>query len=141
MRGGDVQMKRGIIYTLDAILAGIVALSFVFICMSYLSANPSEHLNALSLTTLDQDTLSVLEKDGVLADALQGDALDLGNFLDALPSNICAEIFLYDTDMTLYRNITKTGCLPSDDVVITRRVFFAGNATPYYAKLRGWYNE
>ncbi|HLD42467.1 MAG TPA: hypothetical protein VJB08_00580 [Candidatus Nanoarchaeia archaeon] len=125
--------KNGFIFTLDALLAvliGGILITSTYVLLS--GGSPSSARQNLYQVALD--SLTVLEKDHTLADAIETSSnADLDNFLDALPVHICGNI-------TLYRN-TTAGVLSSQgdcavsDPVVARRIFVT-DFTSYYAEAR-----
>jgi hypothetical protein len=132
--------KKGIIFTLDAIFALIAAVTIITAAMFYMSQVSKLPYNMQALNRLAQDSLTVMEKDGTLRQAIEtGSTSRMVIFLDSLPDQICAKIDLKSKNHVMLYNATKTGCTSSDEYVITRRVFIANNFNIYYSKAEFWY--
>jgi hypothetical protein len=130
-------LKKGIIFSIDALLALLVAAFFIF---AILSARPNAidsspaHIEALAM-----DTLAALEKKGLLADAVQSGSADaVSEAVDnILPKRICSTVSV-NTLSEAVMAATRQGCTAGNSLSIARRSFMAGNGH-YYALLELWY--
>lgn len=88
--------NKGFVITLDAILAlfvlgAMTAMMFWYLSAANYSANGDNYLKELSM-----DSLTVLEKSGKLASAVDENNLsEIRSFLSNLPRQMCAEILIY----------------------------------------------
>lgn len=131
-------MKKGIIFTLDATLAVIMALSLIIPSLFYLSKSDVtfEQENLYRITT---DSLAILEKNDVLMmGVLTNSSLLLQEFLDSLPYNVCAKVELFNKDGEKQLTVLKEDCTYSEDYQVVRRVFLAQESI-YLARMETWY--
>ena len=97
--------------------------------------------NKQALHRLNQDSLTILEKDGSLRQAIEtGSTEDIENFINALPNQICAEINLIDSNRYIVKTTVRAGCPDEKESVFERRAFIANNFNVYYARMETWYN-
>ena len=125
--------RKGLIFTIDAILA---ILATIMILISVYSILSNSHFNSENndLNKIALDSLTVLEKNDYLDQSVSGNLTMINNFLAALPSNICGNISVYYQDKGIITSSKKPGCLISDNVVVTRRAFVFEHKT-YFAKM------
>ncbi len=131
-------MKKGLIFTLDATIAIIVATAFILSIIFYISkVDVATHNNDMHRQLMD--SLAVLEKNGALKDSVTNvSSLHLQDFIAGLPTNTCAEILIIDQTETVIKTATKAGCTQPQEFLIVRRVFLV-NRQAYLAKMEGWY--
>ncbi len=85
-------MKKGIFFSLDAILALLIAFSLAAAILNALSALPA-FSNSNSNLRISEDALSSMEKSGVFEKALRdSSAVPIQEFVRSLPNNICYRI-------------------------------------------------
>lgn len=106
-------MRRGFVYSLDAMLALFCAFFLVLLCFSQFSqVNFSDHETNRSLWLLSESGLTSAEKSGLLADAIsQRDRTRLVQFVSDYPPFMCAAVqaVLPATDEVVLLAI-KSGC-------------------------------
>lgn len=133
--------KKAIIFTLDSILALIVTVTIITGTLSYMSQVSKIPYNKQALNRIGQDSLTLLEKDQILKQAVEtGSNATIAVFLDSLPNQICVIVDLKATDQSTLQSTVKTGCSSSDESLIVRRVFIA-SFTTYYAEAELWYKR
>jgi hypothetical protein len=135
-------MKKGFIFSLDAIIAVLIALFMITSIIFYISQN-SHSKNRENLNNIALDSLVLLEKNGALsATAISLDPSALDSYLGTLPDNICAKIDLFESQAGggLHKTIShyRAGCPSSASYIISRRVFIASGST-YLAELEVWH--
>jgi len=134
-------MKKGFIFSLDAIIAVLIALLMITSILFYLSQN-SHSPNRENLNNIALDSLVLLEKSGALsATVISLDPSALDSYLGTLPYNICARIELFESraDGSLSKTLShyRAGCSLPSSYIISRRVFIASRIT-YLAELEVW---
>lgn len=132
--------RRGIVFTIDAIIAVIILIAFVSASYFYLK-NINNNFGDNDLFQVSQDSLTVLELNNELQSAIATSSIsDIQVYIDnLLPSHVCADIALYDSSDILQLNATKTNCTSSDETSSSIRTFIVSNNF-YYAKMRSWYD-
>jgi hypothetical protein len=127
--------KKAVIFTLDAILAILVAGSMITASFFYLSQENIQ-FNRQSLYKMALDLIAVLEMDGSLADyASTGSNSSIIIFISALPSQLCVNLTLYNNDSAFMHSTQKSNCNITQPVV-SRAVFVNYNLSSYYAELK-----
>lgn len=126
------------LFTLDAILALIVAMALIFASLFYISqANVSFKQDDLYDITLD--SLAVLEKSGTFRRSIGSGTPDgLEQFLTSLPTYMCGAIEIQTKSSVILLTAIKPSCTFSEDFIVHRRVFIAGGQI-YLARMEAWY--
>ncbi len=127
--------KKAILFTLDALFALILAFSFFVYFSFYFSDVENILYSNIDLLEKSNDVLAVLEKSNNLVDSTQ-----IQTYLDALPAQICANITVYNSGNIMQLSELKSGCTPTEENTITRRVFIS-EYNPYLAVMEAWYLE
>lgn len=131
-------MKKGFIFTLDATLAIVLALSVILSSMFYLSQSHVS-FEKQNLYKLSMDSLAILEKQGVLDRAASTNTTtELQSFLDNLPPNTCAKIELRDDADARLMSVRRSYCTYPEEYYVLRRVFVSEEDI-YNAKIEVWY--
>lgn len=134
--------KKGIIFTLDAIFALITAVTIIVAVIFYMGQVYKIPYTKQALNRLAQDSLTILEKDGALKEAIErGSSTAITTFLNSLPYQICGGIDLKSANHSVIQSLTKTNCTISEESVVGRRTFVANNFTTYYAEVEFWYTK
>lgn len=132
--------KKAIIFTLDAILALLIAATLIISSLYYLSKTENIPYTEQGLYKISLDILTVLEKDGTLKTAVEeSSATEIQGFLDSLPVQICANITIYNTAQDNLLSVKKTACDSSEEKLFSRRVFIANSFSVYYAEMVSWF--
>lgn len=132
--------KKGIIFTLDAVFALIVAVTITVAVIFHMSQVSKIPYSKQALNKIAQDSLTVLEKDGILKEAIEtGSTETITTFLNSLPYQICAGMDLKSADQSTIQSAVKTGCNSSEEAVIARRAFIANNFSTYYVRMEFWH--
>jgi hypothetical protein len=130
--------KKGIIFSLDSMIALIIAGIFIFGAMVYLGNLQDKNENNLILNQIARDSLTILDFSYDLIQAgSTGDNTTLNDFVDNLETNTCARIGIYNQSKQLDFTSTKSGCIPNNNVAVARRSFIV-NKEGYYAKMEVW---
>lgn len=139
---GEMRLKKGIIFTLDALIALLFLTSALTITFFYLKQMAHEANEAVPdvYSTVAMDAMTVLEKSYGLANSLNGGD-DIERFIDSLPSNLCANITVYSAENSIMFSREKSGCTAEQEsarnIYVAWRVFIV-NHSFYYAGFRGW---
>jgi hypothetical protein len=130
--------KKAVIFTLDAILALLIAGSMITASFFYLSQENIQFTRQ-SLYKMALDLFAILEMDGSLADyASTGSNSSIINFISTLPSQLCINLTLYNNDSAFMHSTQKSNCNITQPVV-SRGVFVHYNLSAYYAELKMGY--
>lgn len=125
--------RKAAIFTIDAILAVLIAGIILSAAYFYISAEHNTGANQQNLYKISLDILSALEKDGILQNSVNtGSASSIGSFLNAIPSQICSNVTIYDNSSRIKASAQKQGCNITQPV-FSRRVFVS-NFSAYYAE-------
>ena len=116
--------KKGLIFTIDAILALLSAIVILIAIYSILS-NTDINNEYQDLSKIALDSLTVSEKNNALNLGVSGDLSLLDNYLGALPVNVCGNISLYYANQNIITSSKKPDCLINDNRVIARRAFLS----------------
>lgn len=128
--------KKSIIFTLDAILAILIAGVMITSSYFYISQTKISQLNRQNLYKISLDVLTILEKDGTLYDSVRtGSTSDLNDFLNLLPAQICGSFTIYDHESNVIQSVQKADC-DTTQPVFSRRVFVGNNFDIYYAEAK-----
>lgn len=133
-------LKKGIIFSLDAIFAIIIAGIIILACFFYLSQTTTQLFTTQDLSLTAMDTLTILEKDGTFKNIVEtGSTATLQLFLNALPDQQCGMITVYTSSAAAIHSAQKAGCTFKNESVIAVRGFIANNYNIYYARMEAWY--
>ncbi len=126
--------KRGIFFTIDAILALAIALVLVFAIFQGMSKNVN--YSNLDAGVFAQDSLVVLEKSGAFS---YNDNSLVELYVNATPSQLCVNISVVRQSETSF---IKPGCSMSNinQISVANRVFVSGTNVNY-ASAMTWYKE
>lgn len=93
---------KGVVFTVDAILALAVASTLMFMTFTVLAkagAEAGKALQEMQLDRITSDTLSSMEKKGVFKEAVLADsAAPLDSFLAILPESLCTSVLVKNSD-------------------------------------------
>lgn len=132
-------IKKGIVFSLDVMLALITAMILISAGIYYMNNLYSNIGTELNLNQITQDSLEILDFKGDLINArLTNSNSTLNEFLNELDNNICAEIEMYNQNDTIIMSSVKSGCVSSNTLLVSRRTFIVENDI-YYAKMEGWF--
>lgn len=94
-------MTRGIVFTIDAVLAMAIAgilSSMTFVMLAKANAAAGVALEQNELGRVASDLLASMEKSGVLAQAASsGSPIPLDDFLGIMPRSVCARVLVKNT--------------------------------------------
>lgn len=131
---------KGFILTIDAIIALLLLVATVAILFSY-NLSLKDFGKDIYLTEVSSDTLTVMEKQGLL-----NNLIILGNdsaILDTLsltPVSICNDLVVVQLQTnTTVSIVTKPNCANSSTVYSISRRSFISNKTVYIAQMKSWY--
>lgn len=133
--------SRGIIFTLDSILALTLTLSLITASLFYLGKTDESSFDEQQLRQLSLDSLAVLEKSSTLHITITTSQESLSSFINALPDPVCANITLFDAQGIAQQSVQKNSCTEQEitaQTIVTRRVFIVNNEV-YYAEMHSWY--
>lgn len=133
--------KKAVVITLESIFALIVTGVILTAIFSYMGRISMDQYNKQALNRIGQDSLTILEKDGLLKEAIEtGSLTNIESFLQSLPPPLCERIYLKDSSKNTINSTSKVGCITPRKSAFERRSFVA-NFTPYYAEVEVWHNE
>ncbi len=141
-------MKKGIVISLDAMMALFIMLTMLSLATFYLGQVSYEENSNSSLRESAMDTLNVLEKNGNLEYAVQNDKVNvLRQYINKLPNSLCFDLTIYsatDSENALYAVVKGTCKKGSEDSATINRSFLvkdiSGNADFYIARMSVWRN-
>jgi hypothetical protein len=134
--------RKGIVFTLDAVLSLVILVTMVMGILFFLNQQTDLVYNRNSLDTIARDSLTVLEKNNNLRNAVNINNLEVVNrFMNALPSHICSSIILYDSFDNEVLTSTKSGCGTAIQRSVARRAFVTLGRNRYTAEMTVWFNE
>lgn len=131
---------KGIIYTVDAIIAVAAFIAMLGMTFFFLSNAGTSSWDALSINEHMSDSIAVLDLSGALGRLVDtGSAAELSSYLnDFLPARVCANITVLDSSGAALYNIAKAGCTQAYESSMAYRAF-AHNSNAYYSRISGWY--
>lgn len=131
-------MNRGIVLTLDAILAIVVSTILFFYIFSILYQINYSATRDILLTKVGQDVLTSLEKNGTLQyEVTNNRTLELRGILNYLPASICPNIEIYNSQNQVIMIVGKAGCNCTTDYSTNIRSFVivtGGTMSEYFAR-------
>lgn len=130
-------MKRGLFFSLDAILALLIALSLAAAILNSLAGIPPVSGKAQIPQKISEDALASMEKGGVLQDAVgYSSSMPLRQFSAVLPGNICYRISILRPPAP-EPIIAEENCI-CKEYSVSRRSFLVQSAAPsfYIAEMR-----
>lgn len=132
-------LKKGGIFTIDAILALLISSAVIVYSFVLLGQNNNIE-DDTDIITIAYDTLTVLEGSDVLSNAVnQNSIATISQFMNNLPAHICANISIYTITSQQILSANKQNCNSSEQVSIARGAFIANNTNVYYAEMMAWY--
>jgi hypothetical protein len=133
-------LKKGLIFSIDAMFAIVVAGMMVLACFFYFSQTTTNIHNDQDMYKISSDSLTILEKDGTLATAAAtGIPTTIYSFLDSLPDQFCGNVTIYTSSSAALLSAQKTGCTAGEESAIAVRSFVLGLSGVYSAKMVTWY--
>jgi|GEM_PF-3687969 len=127
-------MKKGIVFTVDVILAMIIATASIVAIMYYVSTPQLDTDKRLYLHGCD--VLAVADLTGDLGDALGGDDTGLTALLESTDENVCINLEVFNS--TGDEVLDKATCgAPTDYVQCKRSIVDDGDY--YTGRARVWY--
>lgn len=133
-------LKKGIIFSLDAIFAIIIAGIMILACFFYLSKTTTNLYQNQDIYKISLDSLTILEKDDTLKTAAEtSSSTTIQQFLNSLSDQFCGNITIYTSSSSAVLSAQKTGCTAKNESTIAVRSFVANDFNPHYAKLEAWY--
>lgn len=135
MRLNKLKNKKAILFTLDALFALLLSLSFfIYVSFYFFPSQDTTYAN-YDLLQIAGDSLAVLEKTKELSKL---STIGLQTYVDALPSQYCANITIYDSADVNQLSVKRNNCNSAEQNAISRRIFISGNM-PYLAAIEVWY--
>jgi DUF1680 family protein len=136
------QNKTGLVFTLDAIFAIVIALSTFSAAFYYLNQISSTQHDDQNLIKLSMNSLTVLEKDGSLEYTIRTLNTNIvEQFLNNTEGNICANITVYNYADEPVKSIIKDNCNTTQTFNFAKRVFIANKSQVFYTTMETWYDE
>ena len=140
-------MRRGFVYSMDALLAFFVTFFLLLLCFNQLNQiNWSNQLSDESLTLFSQSAVSVGQKSGLFSRAIfDHQPVLIQSFLESFPATICAQVNVDEIGSTSYfldLVVIKNGCSPPSKNVWSDRkmvsVIKNGSVSFYRVELLTW---
>lgn len=137
---------RGIVISMDALIALLVLLMILTVTNGYLSGIQATEKNSLLLKEQTGDVATVLEKNGFLEEAVKtGQVSDIRSYLNKLPNSICAETIAFEAvDRNIVFSVLKPGCTQSlGETSSVNRGFIVHDIQTkfYYARVTAWVRD
>jgi hypothetical protein len=129
--------KKGFFYTLDAILAIVLLMSFVTAVFFFMEKSNNLQTIDSSILNINYDSLAILEKDNTL----ENNDLDrIDSFLNNLPKQICANITFYDSNSVNLNSTQRDDCelVEEKEVTVARRSVVRDDII-VIAEMRSWF--
>lgn len=140
LKAGLMDDKRGISFTLDAIMVIMISIAFLFVLYRMMSNAPQNSQQNI-LSQESSDVLAVLESSGYFRRLLAGDTDEFQMIVEWLmPDTKCGRITVYDKDCTELKMVNMT-CWDSQEQKNVAYRTFIYEEEPYYAKMESWINE
>ncbi|MFW6013753.1 MAG: hypothetical protein ACOCQG_01130 [Candidatus Nanoarchaeia archaeon] len=110
-------MKRGILFSTDAMIALFIFISTITGLFVILNQVDDSFFKNRELYDLGYDSLEIMKSKGMFSNAIESESgeQELVSFLwDFLPRNVCSQIKLQDKFKFTYKGSLKPGCRPAD---------------------------
>jgi hypothetical protein len=131
--------KKGLIFTLDAVFALVTALTLIMAAF-YLISQDNQLFNEQALELIAQDSLTVLEKDGTLAAAVESSSnITINLYQENLPEQVCSLITIKNSAGQQVMNTLSSSCSTNAKEYSVARRSFVSDQDPYYAEMTIWY--
>jgi len=137
--------EKGFVLTVDSFLSVTLIILFILLSFFYLTKTSVSSWNVVDLRLIVGDEIAVLEKSGLLEDAIKQSSSEM--ILSALndtPNSYCFSLTVYDYSSALAPiiNSVKSGCAEKgDEVSSVERSIVSRNSSDinfYIARLEGW---
>jgi|WetSurMetagenome_2_1015567.scaffolds.fasta_scaffold151638_2 hypothetical protein len=126
---------KGIVVTLDAMVAMVIAIFVITATMQLLSKPPASQDDYLYKYSLD--VLTVATKDGSLAAGFNGNWTKFQGLTDRIDSKICYNITVFDKHGSLAYNRTRA-CGNPQQVIVAKRVL-TNRSRVFTSVMEAWY--
>jgi hypothetical protein len=131
--------KKSLIFSLDAIIAVVIAGMMLLACFFYLSQTSANIYKEQNTYMVSLDSLTILEKDSTLKTAIEANSTAaIQQFLNSIPNQFCANMTIYTSASAALLSAQKTGCTQKNESAVAVRIFIA-NQEAYYARMESWY--
>jgi len=133
--------KRGILFSIDAIIAILIAIVLFSIAFYYLEDMDVGETGSTDLLEYSRGVLTVIEKNDVLVDSiLFNSSLGVVEFFDNYTKdNSCFNLEVEDVNGVQQYLVYKTGCSSSVDKNVVKRTFIVNKEDIYLAKMEAYY--
>lgn len=142
-------MKKGIIFTIDALVAVAIAVLALILITQIISMGRGEWYGQISLYYSMQDFMAARDKDGTFKNIFTQTDVVANNTLrslisEGIPQNMVVRINIticrYSSGFDCYRNLTVGENVSTDTRSVVRRVFTNTVNNSYgIAVMEGWY--
>ena len=134
-------LKKGILFSIDAIIALIVAGALILACFFILSKTTTNMHSSNDVFIKSLDSLAILEKDGTLKNVVETtNASTIQQFIDSTPAQFCSNITILSSASAQVLSVQKTGCTAKNESSVALRSFVSNNFNLYYARMEAWYS-
>jgi hypothetical protein len=136
--------NKGFIITVDSFLGITLVAVFMILALVYLSLIRLDSWNSVDLKDSCSDLVSIMEKKGVIIDALLSSSSErISLVLNSTPSNKCFELIIFDDSSNNVIHSIKTGCVKNSTSVFSVErsiVLNDGSSVSFFvARINGWF--
>ena len=133
--------NRGILFSIDATIAIIIAIVLISIAFFYLGEIDLQETSNTDLVEYGRSVLVVMEKNEVLANSiLTNSSLEIVGFFDNYTkSNACFNLEVEDVNGIQQFLVYKTGCSLPVNKDVVKRTFIVNKNDIYLAKMEAYY--
>jgi hypothetical protein len=133
--------KKGIFFSLDAIIAIMIAVVLFSIAFFYLAQVDIHETSSTDLVEYSRSVLVVMEKDEVLMNSILSDSsLEVVEFLDNYTKDhSCFSLEVEDVNGVQQYLVYKTGCGSTVEKDVVKRTFIVNKNDIYLAKMEVYY--
>jgi len=139
-RSKNIRDKRGIIFSIDAILSIMITITLISASFFYMSQIHTIKWSQPNYFLTSLDTINVLRIDGTLENAintLSGEKIQ--EFMNyTYDNNMCGSMNISDSSENTLISVNKTGCTSYEEVYVYRGTI-VNNKKIYLITLKLWY--
>ena len=133
--------RKGIFFSIDAIIAIVVAIVLFSIAFYYLGQVDIQETSSTDLLEYGRSVLVVMEKGDYLADSVVNDSSSVivGFFDNYTKNNSCFNLEVEDVNGVQQYLVYKTGCGSTIEKDVVKRTFIVNKNDIYLAKMEAYY--
>lgn len=137
--------NSGIVFSIDAMTAGIVVFVFTGIIFLAFSSAVNYSFNEINQSQFAMDSLTVLEKNSSLKNAVElNSVIELRRYINQIPANYCMGIKLIDSQNNVFSSVSTENCSEGKTISSASRTFVVSNGNNfnfYSAQARLWVKQ